>query len=470
MSVKSLEEFKTDIDILSLDIENLDDASKVHVVQHFEETLKILKLGSSLEFGNPTKKIKLETTEKVDNCTQTDIQGEMLLKEEFIDAKHVPIVDEDYVKELYNGIIPTCNECQAQFPSIGALDKHRKNHNSIGTSNVKLEVKQEPVTSKKQTLAKHEIYPTRKFQCDTCGQKFSEQGILNNHQKDEDNCMKYMNSLAKDQVIIDDEEFKSVSDSKDPDIKRETKSSSDSQKFCDICRLSVIVRNYSRHIEGKVHKELCLQKELGVLPADKNVFVCRTCGLKYKDAKSFSNHLGIHPSNRNIINMNKQGLKRNHDGSIIECKKEPNLEDLKKSSHSKKLDYCKKFIKKSSEEKATESTKQIEQPKFNCMECDTVLTSNKSFELHVKTHEVEFDPEPEDDQEESEDLLQCEQCYKYFASEITFNNHKQSHAESDALDFILNKDETLEKGQDNAKDHSLKFSQTIPDLILDTTR
>ena len=63
MSVKSLEEFKTDIDILSLDIENLDDVSKVHVVQHFEETLKILKLGSSLEFGNPTKKIKLETTE-----------------------------------------------------------------------------------------------------------------------------------------------------------------------------------------------------------------------------------------------------------------------------------------------------------------------------------------------------------------------------------------------------------------------
>ena len=106
--------------------------------------------------------------------------------------------------------------------------------------------------------------------------------------------MKYMNSLAKDQVIIDDEEFKSGSDSKDSDIKRETKSSSDSQKFCDICNLSVIVRNYSRHIEGKVHKELCLQKELGVLPADKNVFVCRTCGLKYPVLKIFGHtyHIG----------------------------------------------------------------------------------------------------------------------------------------------------------------------------------
>ena len=142
MFVKSLEEIKTDIDILSLDIENLDDVSKVQIVQHLEETLNILKLGSSLDFGNPSKKIKMETSEKVDNGTQTDIQGEMLLKEEYVEEKHVPIIDEDYVKELYNGIIPTCHECEAQFPSIGALDKHSKIHNTNSAS-VKIEVKQE---------------------------------------------------------------------------------------------------------------------------------------------------------------------------------------------------------------------------------------------------------------------------------------------------------------------------------------
>ena len=72
------------------------------------------------------------------------------------------------------------------------------------------------------------------------------------------------------------------------------------------------------------------------------------------------------------------------------------------------------------------------------MECDIVLTSNRNFQLHVKTHEVEINPEPEEDLQGSEELLQCEQCYKYFASELTFNNHKQSHAETDALYSLSN--------------------------------
>ena len=548
MSIKSLEEFKTDIDILSLDIENLDNVSKVQIFQHMEETLNILKLGSSLEFGNSAKNIKLETTEKVDNCTQTDIQEEMLLKEETVELKPDPLIDEDYVKELYNGIIPTCGECQAQFQSIGALDKHSKSH--INT-NEKLEVKEEPVISnfsRTKDLAKSKIFHANKFQCDTCGKRFFERGNFDKHQMNEENCMKYMNSLANDEVIIDDE---------GEGMSERNLNDSSTSRFCDICNISVNSKNFSRHVATTVHKELAIQKNLGLLPSNKGSIVCRTCKLSFDSrsrfshhlkqkcnkneaipttyvadvqiehlnkedkikhvtltstdngVKRFSKHLGFHPSNTN--DNDKRGLKRSFDDSVMGYKKESSLKVLKKSSsevficnkcnltynnrkslethkvthtdkykcqtcqyqfacrrdlesHSKNPDNCKKLMKKS----IVESKTPVEQPKFNCMECNMVLTSNRSFQLHVKTHEVKFNSEPAEDQEELEDLFQCEQCYKYFASEITFNNHKQSHTETDALDSLLSKEQTLES--DDAKDCSLKFSSTIPDLILDTTR
>ena len=293
MSIKSLEEFKTDIDILSLDIENLDNVSKVQIFQHMEETLNILKLGSSLEFGNSAKNIKLETTEKVDNCTQTDIQEEMLLKEETVELKPDPLIDEDYVKELYNGFIPTCGECQAQFQSIGALDKHSKSH--INT-NEKLEVKEEPVISnfsRTKDLAKSKIFHANKFQCDTCGKRFLEQGNFEKHQMNEENCMKYMNSLANDEVIIDDE---------GEDISKRNLNESSTSRFCDICSFSVNSKNYSRHVQTTIHKELAIQKNLGLLPTDKGCIVCRTCESRFSSKNSFSNHLNRQNCNKNETN------------------------------------------------------------------------------------------------------------------------------------------------------------------------
>merc|ERR1712126_152796 len=206
MPFKSLEEFKTDIDILSLDVENLDDESKVQVVQHLEETSNILKLGSSLDFGNPapTKRMKLETIEMVNSSSQTDIPGEMLLKEEYIEEKYVPIIDEDYVKKLYNGIIPNCNECEVQFPSIGALDKHSKSHSK--STDVQDEVKVEPVTisdklpciscgklwPSKRSLNDHMISHTDRHRCLTCLHGFSRKSDLKTHSKNPENCTKYL--------------------------------------------------------------------------------------------------------------------------------------------------------------------------------------------------------------------------------------------------------------------------------------
>jgi len=396
------------------------------------------------------------------------------------------------------------------------------------------------------------------------------------------------------------------------------KSSSITQRLCKICNVSIVVTNYSRHIEGRVHKELVIQKELGVLLSDKNVFLCRTCNSTYNDGKSFSNHLGIHPSNTpsstdnrgikrsleedsvmtnnkkinidleeriaetsvsDVDNIDDRGRKRSREDVVAtdsprispkvfkcndcdliynnikslethrvthtdkyKCKtclyqfasrrdlerhsKNPekcskillnkqrcdlcskqfsckaSLEIHKKihtdsfecsnchhrfstqrnlDKHMKDLDNCKKYMEGGDTMKVSQVPKEnsvvaetrksvlkpVEQPKFNCRECDAVLTSNRSFELHVRTHEVDYSSELEEDQEDSEDLFQCEKCYKYFASEITFNNHKQSHTESEDLET---KSSEVQLSEPDNTDNSLKFSSTIPDLILDTTR
>ena len=103
MSEKSVDSFRTEIDILSLDIENLDEASKIQVLKHLEETIKILKLGSSLNFETPpAERMKIVGSSRTlpEHGSQTDFR-EMLLKEEAEDL--IPGIDQEFIKNLYNG-------------------------------------------------------------------------------------------------------------------------------------------------------------------------------------------------------------------------------------------------------------------------------------------------------------------------------------------------------------------------------
>ena len=47
---RSLEEIKVEMDLLCLDIENLQDGDKIAAVKHIEDSLRVIKLGSSIVF------------------------------------------------------------------------------------------------------------------------------------------------------------------------------------------------------------------------------------------------------------------------------------------------------------------------------------------------------------------------------------------------------------------------------------
>jgi len=109
MMADQLKEMKIRIEMIALDIENLEGDQRVQAVKHLEESLEVLKLGSFQQFGEPH--IKTETLE--------------LKKEGLAETNLVPVDSLSY-PNLYNGLVPTCSECQQTFPTLGLLDTHMK--------------------------------------------------------------------------------------------------------------------------------------------------------------------------------------------------------------------------------------------------------------------------------------------------------------------------------------------------------
>ena len=127
---RSLEEIKVDLDLICLDIENLDDRDKITAVNHLQEGLSVLKLGSSLNFDNPLSAGR----EKNGRCISEEVK-----------VKSEPAVegpgDRLSVQNTYNGLVPTCEECGHVFPTLGTLDTHITN--SHQQPSVKVESQQE---------------------------------------------------------------------------------------------------------------------------------------------------------------------------------------------------------------------------------------------------------------------------------------------------------------------------------------
>ena len=212
---------KTQIDLMTFEIDLLDDLSKIEVIKHLDETLTLLKIGSrhllspkKIKLENESKKTD-EVAEKEDgNKTTEAVKTEVLSK-----CSVPPIVDEDAVRAMYEGLIPTCTECGSKFPSLGALDNHSKMHEQQNSPVTKQNVKLKPENKlntkttndfncpecgkycfSKKNLLRHRVIHSDKYQCNTCGKSFYDSTSLVSHNRSEDNCLRYMNTLINQTV------------------------------------------------------------------------------------------------------------------------------------------------------------------------------------------------------------------------------------------------------------------------------
>ena len=536
MSEKSVDSFRTEIDILSLDIENLDEASKIQVLKHLEETIKILKLGSSLNFETPpAKRMKIVGSSRTlpEHGSQTDFR-EMLLKEEAEDL--IPGIDQEFIKNLYNGMVPKCEDCGETFQTLGGLDNHLKIHlkpknisgnkqmaatrdsskkftnscnslfkdgasllkntstsNSLkeedGISNESLlkesisvlDSKQESFKcdscdkkfSSKRNMFRHRLVHTDKYECKTCQHRFSQGQDLVVHNRNPDSCKRYLalgdhiklegdekpirtkevnNEDTPKETLVKHLDFDYNAIIKSPEITEETlfKCNSCLREFsnkksynnhqivhtdkyvCPICK-----HRFGRRKDLEIHtknKENCkkylvneivaeVKEELveTSIPAESSnieSFSCSKCDRRYHSRRRLQEHSNVHTDKYKCTTCHHRfSAKREFEG------------------HIRNPDNCKKFLR------LIEGSVSRTEQTFNCRECDAILMSNDSFEIHMMKHEDETN------QEGPEELLQCDFCYKNFASSISFQSHMESH-------------------EVNIRKNSIN----IPDLILDTTR
>ena len=119
----SLDQFKSQIDLLSLDINNLDDNARAELLRHLA-----LKIGSlSQKKQTNIDPIKSERNEETDSKTVIKKESKVIKKEfnaeAVSDKANIKESTEDKSKDaslakLYNGKLPTCKECQESFRSL----------------------------------------------------------------------------------------------------------------------------------------------------------------------------------------------------------------------------------------------------------------------------------------------------------------------------------------------------------------
>ena len=325
----NIENLKTQIDVLGLSIDSLDEDPRAELIQHLEETLSLLKLGSQAR-ANTAKKLKLESD-------HAEAETKVKVEDVGVPVSVVPtIVDEESVRMQYEGLIPMCAQCDAKFPSLGALDKHTKIHD------VKHEVKLEAndggpfkctectkAFMSKKSLTRHKYIHNLKHQCTTCGKGFHENRDLLVHTKNKENCMKYLDSLLNStneaqlskspQQLHEDNANESNGNSTDSELLNEVEmkdekdvahlidspqqvsASGRPKKLCDICNTMLYAPNIARHRAGIAHKELEIQRQMGMTPSDSGVLVCRKCNVSCNTFEKFRHHLKDNPSHKSII-------------------------------------------------------------------------------------------------------------------------------------------------------------------------
>ena len=219
----TLDQFKSQIDLLSLDINNLDDNARAELLKHLAQ-----KIGSLSQKKESKTQAIIPERDEIDQRTviKKEIVNEVIKKEFSDEAESTQAylhhnkkeTREDNSKDaclakLYNGKLPTCKECKESFRSLGALDDHMgtvhmekeksKNDNQTSTTPEqnkigKLECKEcDKLFENFKNLRRHSIIHTDKFKCKNCGKRCLQASDLVIHNKNPLSCKKYLDSLKR---------------------------------------------------------------------------------------------------------------------------------------------------------------------------------------------------------------------------------------------------------------------------------
>ena len=221
----SLDQFKSQIDLFSLDINNLDDNARAELLRHL-----VQKIGSlSQKKQTNDVRVKSEGNDEIESNTVNRKETKVIKKERVINNESVfDKVHEEHQKKdsredkskdaslaiLYNGKLPTCKKCKESFRSLGALDDHvdtvhKEEEDSKVDNQIKnrLEQKKElgvfdctkcdKVFENYKNLRRHAIIHTDRHKCKGCGKRCLQASDLMIHNRSPMSCKKYLDSIKR---------------------------------------------------------------------------------------------------------------------------------------------------------------------------------------------------------------------------------------------------------------------------------
>ena len=273
--------------MIAFDIESLEGDQRVQAVKHLEESLDVLKLGSFQQFAGPDIKTELK-------------------KEDPAEIEPDPQEAPACYPTLYNGLVPTCSECQQTFPTLGTLDAHMKKlHNETYRENVSKSKAE--IARKSKAIVSSNSPKVEKKEKNLVSQEIGEKELTSKKiEKD----LLTSNDIKKE-LLSDTNIQKQLLISNDIEKERSTPNSIEEKELVKkkLKKKALVTKKLS---EKKVNSPKAVQNLENQNQNEGNLFPCADCEKSFGNKNSLRKHKVCH-TDRNKCQTCGKGFSQKRD-------------------------------------------------------------------------------------------------------------------------------------------------------------
>ena len=297
---------------------------------------------------------------------------------------------------------------ETTMPNVADLQSQQVVSHNTGTGQFKCRFC-DKVCTRKMYLEQHEVIHTanRRFQCNTCGLKFSKLYQLTRHKKKAHKGTKptaskmFLETQAMDEEGIDEDGLNEGYEEIEDYFKEEESHDVDKSHICHFCNAVCDTR------------ENLLSHEKSHGPEGQLMYTCKYCPMVFYRRTEYERHERTHTGERPYrCHICAKAFNRTWNLKIHKL----NVHGIRSSRFGKEIEMTQTARSpppQPSEEDAFEEEEVVEQtiaPSLNCQYCGKHMTSESSLKVHERTHL-------------QQDAHQCRVCGLYFSREWNLKKH-----------------------------------------------
>ena len=422
---KSLSDIKSDIALLTLDIECLEPDSKHSAIAHLEETIDLLKLGAEHDLASLANQDSSEEKQQIQDKDDSskDENTWMFNDDTFID-------DIDYESNQFlEESVPVQEEVHAE----GNNEKMEISTQQIPNNEIKQEpVNQEPVVISLNPNSFHGQIDNVNdmFKCDPCDVYLPRSFTLRHEQDPKHQARaSTVSALQTNEKLVDeslDESFKQMPILTDSNVtKKSTKSSIENEIVSD-------PELANKDTEGTT----TLVNQIKLKGVDKKMLQCPECPVQYNNRRSLTRHKIMHTGKykcqRCEAPFSQRGQLDNHSRNPESCLKLQKIRSTKFVRFEVKtqkglLLQCPECSRFYSNENSLRNHMPIHTDKYKCPRCESRFTCQLKLKKHkcgATLKNMSIAPATT-----GIAVAECLDCGMRFSELVSFRRHKYEHTD-----------------------------------------